>query len=194
MVTTPLNWDSRLFLLINGHASSWLDYLLGWTTYLGEYYIILPLTLVYMLIWHERREAARYFAVVCICVASAGLLTQALKALFLRPRPWVYFMDDILRGSLTVHCLFHIRTARSFPSGHTTAIFALAVALIGLYGRRMRFMLLLAGLVGLSRIYCGAHFPSDVLAGAIIGSLFSYATLVAVRDRVLAPEFSSKNP
>lgn len=61
----------------------------------------------------------------------------------------------------------------SFPSGHTCAAFAFAVALCMTQPQRWAkgAALALAALMGFSRLYVGVHFPSDVLAGAVIGSL-----------------------
>jgi undecaprenyl-diphosphatase len=72
----------------------------------------------------------------------------------------------------------------SFPSGHATTAFATAVVLAAWYPRQAVGFVGLAALVGLSRILLGAHFPSDVLAGALLGSgvaLAVYQHVPAVR-------------
>ena len=61
----------------------------------------------------------------------------------------------------------------SFPSGHTTSAFAAACALGYMRPEWRRPLLAGAVLIGLSRILVGAHFPSDVVAGAILGSVVS---------------------
>jgi undecaprenyl-diphosphatase len=57
----------------------------------------------------------------------------------------------------------------SFPSGHTTASFCVAVVISINYPQMLPFTFLFAVLIGISRIYLGVHFPSDVLAGAVLG-------------------------
>ena len=61
----------------------------------------------------------------------------------------------------------------SFPSGHTGSSFASAWILSTIWPRQSPFFLGLASLVGLSRIYAGAHYPGDVAAGAILGVALS---------------------
>lgn len=84
-----------------------------------------------------------------------------LKPLFARPRPC-----DI---NTTVELLIERPNGWSFPSGHTSSAFAAAGAL---YARRSRLALpalLLAAAIGFSRLYLYVHFPTDVLAGALLG-------------------------
>ncbi|HHW14380.1 MAG TPA: phosphatase PAP2 family protein [Firmicutes bacterium] len=57
----------------------------------------------------------------------------------------------------------------SFPSGHTALAFSLARVLARRYPERSRLFYLVAGLVGLSRVYLGRHYPGDVAAGALCG-------------------------
>ena len=100
---------------------------------------------------------------------GSGLTAQLLKRALPRLRP-SNLPDAIVAPDERI---FH----NSFPSGHTTTAFALAFWVFLLTrGTRYRLWgygaLVLAGLVGLSRIYRGVHYPSDVLAGALIGVLW----------------------
>ncbi len=112
-------------------------------------------------------------------VAAAGILDQIVKNIACRARP------SAPGGGLffaTFPCFPASYAYASFPSGHATTAFAAAVILAAWHPRRAGTFLGVAALVGLSRIVLGAHFPSDVLAGALLGS----GTALAACRSVLA--------
>lgn len=87
-----------------------------------------------------------------------------LKPLVGRERPCdIHVPEDMLLACLSDH---------SFPSGHTAAAFAAAVALILCHKKAGIFALILAFMMGFSRLYLFVHYPSDVIAGALLGTLF----------------------
>lgn len=169
-----IDWDVQAFLWINSHAGGWLDYLFGWTTYLGEAYFFLPIVLLFMLIWDDSEEIIPHFLEIVFYFTAACTLTSILKDLFHRPRPWKYFYDAIDQGKVLVNFLFQLNGSRSFPSGHTAAVFSLAYGLHAVYGKKMRIMYFAAIILGMTRVYTGAHFPLDVLGGAITGITGSF--------------------
>ena len=105
--------------------------------------------------------------------ASAGvgmllgfvITNLAIKPLISRARPWV-----VLEGLET---LATSGDPNSFPSGHTCSAFAfgVAVAVVLPWKWAKAVAIAAAALMGFSRLYVGVHFPSDVLAGAAIGTV-----------------------
>jgi undecaprenyl-diphosphatase len=111
-----------------------------------------------------RRPAVPALTLVAIIVA--GRVDAVLKALFDRPRPPL--------SDAHVHPLVALPPDPSMPSGHALTSFTCAMV-IGMWAPRLRTGLLVyAGLVGLSRVYLGVHYPSDVLVGACIGCLLGW--------------------
>ena len=114
-------------------------------------------------------------------------VTMGAKSLVQRPRPWVAYEGDLV-------CLQHV-SSTSFPSGHTSLAFATATSLSLVYPKWYVAVpaYLWAGAVGYSRMYVGAHFPSDVLAGALLGT--ASALLVHhIRNRIWSQNNPSANP
>lgn len=102
-----------------------------------------------------------------VMVAGAGLLDQAVKNIACRARPNAPHAGDFF---CNFPCFPASYSYASFPSGHATTAFATALILAFWYPRQTGLFLGLAVLVGLSRVVLGAHFPSDVLAGAVLGT------------------------
>ncbi len=98
----------------------------------------------------------------------AGVGVQLMKVAFQRPRP--HFQDTPITELLLDPFLFDT-TARfaSFPSGHATTVFALAYVVARFYPSLRYSAFGIATVVGISRVIEGAHYPSDVVAGAILG-------------------------
>jgi undecaprenyl-diphosphatase len=116
---------------------------------------------------------------VIVTLAGAGLLNGLLKFYFARLRPEPFFN-------------YPLPSSPSFPSGHAlyaASVFGGLAALLSARLRNHLYRILvwtvaigLAGLVGLSRVYLGVHYPTDVLAGFAVGVI--WVTAVALGDRL----------
>ncbi|MCK4260691.1 MAG: phosphatase PAP2 family protein [Halanaerobiales bacterium] len=112
---------------------------------------------------------------------TATLITSALlktwwttniaKSIVQRPRPGATLGDVNFVGD------YKITDHRSFPSGHTTGAFAVATVLSHQYPKYTPYFYTYSSLVGISRIYTGVHYPSDVLVGAYLGILIGQSTI-----------------
>ncbi|MEX0627696.1 MAG: phosphatase PAP2 family protein [Cucumibacter sp.] len=148
------------------------------------------------------RWAAKSFGamagLVFLSVGVPGLLAAILKRLIGRARPTQ--LDEL--GTLWFQPIQPFDwTMQALPSGHATTSFALAVALVALFGRRLRFVYAIAALIALSRIVTGAHYLSDSIAGAVLGTLVAFLVRDwfagrrwvierrdgSIRNRMLAP-------
>jgi undecaprenyl-diphosphatase len=174
--------DTTLFNLINGAATRVppLDGLMR--LLVNDYFVPTALCLLAAALWFsgENRDAraANQRAVVSLVVAVllANVLVKLCNLLYFRPRPF---------SVQEVNLLFYRPSDSSLPSNAAAVGFAFA----GLGWHRERrlgvVMGVLAGLWGFARVYCGVHYPLDVLVGGLIGVLSAY--VVGRAQRLLRP-------
>lgn len=113
---------------------------------------------------------ARDLAFVCLAACVAVAFVESVKVVFGRCRPQLLFEQELYGFSWWSRDY----PRNSFPSGHTTRIFALATAVALLHRKAAAPALVLALLVGASRVLALKHYPSDVLAGAWLGSVVAF--------------------
>ena len=106
--------------------------------------------------------------VLSLCLGN-WLLVDSIKHAVQRLRPFHVITDAHLRVGMG--------DSFSMPSSHSANWFSTMFVLLIYYRRTVWFMLPLAGMVALSRIYNGVHYPSDVLAGALLGAGYSAAII-----------------
>jgi membrane-associated phospholipid phosphatase len=155
---TALELDRRLLLALRHHGHArWVERSVALYSRSGEHALCwLALGAVGAVTATEPERRARWRRGVAT-VAGAYVLNYAVKRLVRRPRP-------VLEG---LPALTPVVSGLSFPSAHATTSFAAAFA----YPAPKRLLYAAAGLFGLSRPYLGVHYPSDVLAGAMLGTL-----------------------
>lgn len=166
-----LTWEFSVLDFIQTHLRSGTgDVVMPLITHLGDggaLWIILALAM--LLYPKTRKTGAALVAALVMEVLCCNLL---LKPFVARIRPC-----DI---NTAVQLLVPRPDDFSFPSGHTGASFAAASALC-FRGSKLRFpALALAALIGFSRLYLYVHYPTDVLAGALLGALLGWAGSVLV--------------
>lgn len=154
--------DIRLLELINRMSTPWLDNIFIWITWLGDIIFVTAATTVACatLVKKSRQRAAVFIA---SSVIGSVIISNSLKLLFARPRP------DLWQALVT-------ESTFSFPSGHAIASSTLALSTsIVLWRSKWRWSAIAVGavyvaLIGFSRLYLGAHYPSDVLAGWLVST------------------------
>lgn len=142
------------------------------------------------LIWFLDRKNKAAIVLIIGSALFAGAITTIIKVIVHRPRP---FVDPaILEDSVSLsEAVFH-NFLQSFPSGHTATAFALAMALSLSYRQGRPIFFLFAFLVGLQRIISQNHFPSDVIAGAVIGVVSARTVLWVVHRQATAMATTGK--
>lgn len=136
------------------------------------------------LIWSLDRKNKIAIPLVIGSALLTGAITTVLKILVHRPRPFVD--ESIIGDSVTIsEAVFH-NFLQSFPSGHTALAFALAMSLSLLYRQGKPVFLLFAALVAIQRVISQNHFPSDVIAGALVGVVSAQTMLVLMQQRLEA--------
>ncbi len=170
-----LSWlerlDHQLFFVVNqGLSTPLLDYLLWGASVLAHGGVLI--VLVGVGLWYVDRQAVtQHMGWILIALLLGALATQLIKYQLNRPRPLNEFAALIQAGTVQINVIGHHLNHRSFPSGHTQGAASVLTYLTLLYPHRWYGYGAGILLVGLSRVYLGVHFPSDVVGGALLGGL-----------------------
>jgi len=170
-------WNEKadLHLWLNSIHTPFWDVFFRYYTLVGEW---VPFVVVAGLLCYRYRAALLVLSAQVI----SGLVTQVFKRTFDAPRPKRFFAEHFPEIDLPQVLGVHMHSSHSFPSGHTTSVFAFFLSLAFLTKRKELHLLylLLASLVAYSRIYLSQHFASDVLAGSFVGVVMTIVTLYIV--------------
>lgn len=142
----------------------WLDMVLKTITHLGDGGIFWILLGVVLAVFPRTRKIG--FAVLLTLAMGFLVGNLFLKNLVARERPC--WLDP------TVQLLIKSPKDFSFPSGHSLASFGASVSIF-FYDRKWGIIaILLAAIIGFSRLYLFVHFPTDVLAGLLLGTFLAF--------------------
>jgi len=153
-------WDITLMLALHGLNQPWLDQLFLAITHTAQVFIVVPLLVMVIYLW---RRSERITAIIMLATAAIfPLVSWVVKQEFGRPRQHVFSPVDV-------------EHTYSFPSGHTlTAVGVYGFIAVLLWQRRYQLLAVLSALwvliIAVSRVYLGAHYPSDVLASLAVGT------------------------
>ena len=148
----------------------------------GIFWILLSAVLIAI-------KKTRAIGIACAVALMINVLAcnVILKPIIARPRPYV--LDPTLLKSLLVPEQWDY----SFPSGHTSASFATAGVLPFMRAKKRLAvpLLILACLIGLSRLYVCVHYPTDVICGAVLGLIAAFTSFM-VCTRILEKKLPKK--
>ncbi|MDA8236090.1 MAG: phosphatase PAP2 family protein [Clostridia bacterium] len=185
---TGNSWDVRIFLLANQRwTAAWLDKVTPYLVRLGS--AVYLTVAVGLLVWERLYFPTSNLGGEGVASALLAILAaQGAKRLIKRPRPYVVLTqvrcpdpDLFIKNTekkgpnpLQVILKTFFRTSttsnRSFPSGHIATVVSLAMVVGEPYPFLANVTFVYALVLGYARIYVGVHFPSDILAGIIIGA------------------------
>ena len=178
LVTLSLIWsvgqrlDTRVFTLFNMRGyPRWLDRFMWIATQLGNMLAAFIIAFLLFILNYRRLAIEIIFGTLTL-----WLLVEIIKALSDRDRPFLTLDKTRVIGWR--------EKGDSFPSGHTTQTFFLMTLFIHRFQLGMGESIALYGvaaLVGFTRIYVGAHYPRDVVAGVVLGSVWGILAMLVDR-------------
>lgn len=158
--------DNNILQFFIAGRVEWLSKIFVAITYLGDYLAVIGISVVAVLVFYYTKHRDKILPVI-ISVFGSAASVYVIKHIFFRARPEVSALVT--------------ETSSSFPSGHATmaaALYGFLIYAICKSGKCKKIPAILLAvlilLIGISRIYLGVHYPSDVLAGYILGFAWVY--------------------
>lgn len=157
-----MNLDLIIFNAINQFAGKWvvLDALGIFFAKYFEYFLIAGI-LIY-LAFNFKKSWKIIFTAFGVAIISRFAVAQIIRWIWFRPRPFI---------NNHVNLLINHANEASFPSGHASFYFALAMVIYFYNKKAGIYFFVAAFLISLGRVFTGIHWSSDILAGAIVGIL-----------------------
>lgn len=173
-------FDLDIISIVQGWETPWLTNVMKFFTFIGDRYQVIILSgMVIVFLFVVLRHRKELLLFIWASVGSVAL-NETLKVIFARERPDIYRLSE--------------QAGYSFPSGHAMAAFTLYSVLAYLLWRHIRTrvgkgvllvtVVLVICIIGISRIYLGVHYPSDIIAGYMMSgcwlalSIWLYQKLV----------------
>lgn len=153
-----MNWEINILKELSKIHNPILDKIMTLMSYLGSGGIIFIIIGIFFILREKDRKLG--FTIALSLLLCGALGNGVLKPLVGRVRPFI---------ALDIPIIINPPSGASFPSGHTYSAFATAMS-VYLYKKDLgKFLFLFAILMGFSRMYLYVHYPTDVLAGAVLG-------------------------
>jgi len=166
-----LFFDKEIAYFFHTHITGKTKHIIKLISNFGkaEYYLI-PSFIVFLIYRNKNLFIKKASLLVFYSVIISGILVNIIKVIVARYRPPALFKEN-LYGFHGFDIGFLVN---SFPSGHTTTAFSGFVALALVMPKYKYIFILLAIIIALTRIMLSVHYVSDIIAGAMLGTLTTY--------------------
>lgn len=176
-------WEEEFLLYLqNNVRTEFLNHVMQFFSFLGNFgwfWIVLCIVLIAV----KKTRPIGIIAATAL-VASLLIVNGIIKPVVSRTRPFVSIEELTLITRKPLDS--------SFPSGHTSSAFVVSCAITWCLSGKKKWigviLIIIASLIAFSRLYLGAHYPTDVIAGLLLGITISVVTYFALRKKVLQNE------
>ncbi|MCW8980565.1 MULTISPECIES: phosphatase PAP2 family protein [Altibacter] len=183
-------WDRKLFIFLNNLGIEQYDGFWLFVTQIESWIPLFLLIVALIFYYYKGRKGAVVFAFVLLTFAITLFITDTTKDFVARLRP-----NNVDTFSELIRILQKPSTF-SFFSGHASSSFSITtfvVLSLRRYNHSIYLMYLWPLIFVLSRIYVGVHYPSDILVGAMVGTIMGYL-FYKVSKRVLRYMDGDRSP